>query len=142
VQQRHHRVGVLFLPPARTCHGVADRGGRQYHLAQALGADAARIALPLLAWIASLGFLIWAAINSPAFVVLGIFLFVGAFFWLTWQYEDWRNDLYILTPTQIIDIERTPFLFRESRGRPVWRTSRIFATKYRVLATMSNMAMW
>jgi len=37
------------------------------------------------------------------------------FFWLTWAYEDWRNDIYALTPTQIIDIERMPFLFRETR---------------------------
>ena len=73
------------------------------------------IALSLLVWILSMALLIWATLNSPALVVLGMFLAMGASFWLTWQYEDWRNDLYILTPTQVIDIERTPFLFRESR---------------------------
>lgn len=47
--------------------------------------------------------------------LIGLFLFVLSFFWLNWRYEDWRNDLYIVTPTHIIDIERQPFLFSESR---------------------------
>ena len=38
-----------------------------------------------------------------------------AFGWLVWKMEDWRNDLYIVTNTHIIDIERTPLLLRESR---------------------------
>lgn len=73
------------------------------------------IALSLLAWALSMVLLVWTILNAPAWALLAVFLAGGAFFWLTWQYEDWRNDLYILTPTQIIDIERTPFLFRESR---------------------------
>jgi len=29
--------------------------------------------------------------------------------WLVWRYEDWRNDLYILSKNQVIDYKRTPF---------------------------------
>jgi hypothetical protein len=29
--------------------------------------------------------------------------------WSAWEIEDFRNDMYILTPTNIIDIEKKPF---------------------------------
>jgi len=35
--------------------------------------------------------------------------------WLLWEYDDWRNDLYIVTRDRIIDIERRPLFFSESR---------------------------
>ena len=35
--------------------------------------------------------------------------------WALWVFEDWRNDLYIVTPTRIIDIQRIPFLLQETR---------------------------
>lgn len=40
--------------------------------------------------------------------------FIGLL-WFAWEWEDWRNDLYILTPTNIIDIERLPLRLREKR---------------------------
>jgi uncharacterized membrane protein YdbT with pleckstrin-like domain len=73
------------------------------------------IALPLVAFAAALAFIAWSFSRAPGLVVPALLVSGAMLFWLTWQYEDWRNDLYILTPTQIIDIERTPFLFRESR---------------------------
>jgi uncharacterized membrane protein YdbT with pleckstrin-like domain len=38
-------------------------------------------------------------------IVLGI----GLLLWALYRYEDWRNDIYILTPDRIIDIDRSPF---------------------------------
>ncbi len=35
--------------------------------------------------------------------------------WLIWQVEDWRNDTFQLTDRLIIDIDRRPFGFGESR---------------------------
>ena len=35
--------------------------------------------------------------------------------WLLWQYEDWRNEIFCMTPTHLIDIDRLPLGFRESR---------------------------
>lgn len=32
--------------------------------------------------------------------------------WLLWEYEDWHNDVYILTPTAIVDEERRPLALR------------------------------
>jgi hypothetical protein len=33
---------------------------------------------------------------------------VGLFVWIAYNVQDWRNDIYQLTPTQIIDIEKKP----------------------------------
>ena len=49
------------------------------------------------------------------FWILWIVLIVAFFLWLLWRFEDWRNDLYILTSTRVIDIERVPFLLQETR---------------------------
>lgn len=40
-----------------------------------------------------------------ALIVIG---FVLAF-WFVWQYENWRNDLYILSNDKLVDYKRTPF---------------------------------
>ena len=67
----------------------------------------------LLAWIAigvilfrlplDLGGLTGSEITLPWLVLLLIFL--G---WTWWEYEDYRNDIYILTNDKIIDVEATP----------------------------------
>lgn len=38
-------------------------------------------------------------------ILLGLAL-IG---WLIWNYEDWRNDTYILKPDRVIDSDRSPF---------------------------------
>jgi hypothetical protein len=51
------------------------------------------------------------AILVPALLVAAI-----AFGWYVWNYDGWRNDIYIVTDERIIDIEGSPFhLFKESR---------------------------
>ena len=35
--------------------------------------------------------------------------------WMLWEYDDWRNDLYILTPRELIDVTRRPLFSREER---------------------------
>jgi hypothetical protein len=35
--------------------------------------------------------------------------------WSLWVFDDWRNDLYIVTSSRLIDIQRTPLLLRETR---------------------------
>lgn len=36
-------------------------------------------------------------------------------FWMLWRYEDWHNDMFQVTPFDVIDIDRKPFGFGESR---------------------------
>jgi CRP-like cAMP-binding protein len=47
----------------------------------------------------------------PAWAVL----IMAGMIWFLWVYEDYRNDLYIVTTTRIIDLRRTPFLLQETR---------------------------
>lgn len=35
-------------------------------------------------------------------------VFLGAFFWWLYQYVDWSNDIFQVTPEQILDIDKTP----------------------------------
>lgn len=46
--------------------------------------------------------------ETPAVVVVALLGFI-LFFWLIWQYEDWRNDLYMLTSERLVEYKRTPF---------------------------------
>jgi hypothetical protein len=56
--------------------------------------------------------------DSPVFLYLMVpsallpLPFLG---WLWWRYEDWRNDIYTVTATSIIDRESAPFGFREQK---------------------------
>ncbi len=43
------------------------------------------------------------------FGLLLLLCVVGFIAWLLWQIEDYRNDLYILTTSQVVDIEQIPF---------------------------------
>lgn len=45
------------------------------------------------------------AILSLGLAILPILVFVGA---ALYQFLDWRNDIYMVTPTQIIDLEKKP----------------------------------
>ncbi len=40
--------------------------------------------------------------------VIMIGFLLGLLFWLWYNYTDWKNDIYRLTPTQIFDIEKKP----------------------------------
>ncbi|MFQ6101244.1 MAG: cyclic nucleotide-binding domain-containing protein [Anaerolineae bacterium] len=40
---------------------------------------------------------------------------VFLFPWWLWRFDDWQNDIYQVTTTRIIDVERLPFYLREDR---------------------------
>ncbi len=52
--------------------------------------------------------------NNYVRVLIAI-LFVTNFGWFLWQFLDWRNDTYQLTNRYVLDIDRMPIGFRESR---------------------------
>jgi uncharacterized membrane protein YdbT with pleckstrin-like domain len=48
--------------------------------------------------------------------VVPLIAIVATFVWYLWNYDEWRNDIYIVTDERIIDIEGSPFhLKKESR---------------------------
>ncbi|MCL6510441.1 MAG: cyclic nucleotide-binding domain-containing protein [Anaerolineae bacterium] len=74
--------------------------------------------VPFLSWLFYLAALVFVWFNvpslrqllfeTPAIVFVALIGFV-LFFWLVWQYEDWRNDVYMLTPERVLEYKRTPF---------------------------------
>lgn len=50
-----------------------------------------------------------ALIFHMPFVIFTILVGVVLWSWFVWQYENWRNDSYILTPDRLIEYKRTPF---------------------------------
>ena len=47
--------------------------------------------------------------TGPVITVLFLVMLIFCAGWLAWEIEDYRNDLYILTPNSIIDIQKKPF---------------------------------
>ncbi len=71
--------------------------------------------------------------------VVDAILFVGAFGWLVWKVEDWRNDTFQLTDRYVIDIDRRPFGFGESRKQAeLSNVQNINSDRPNLLATLFN----
>ncbi len=59
--------------------------------------------------------------NLPAEIVLVSGCVLSLVIWIWWLYEfvDWRNDIYIITPDQVIDIDRKPLGSERRREAPL-----------------------
>jgi uncharacterized membrane protein YdbT with pleckstrin-like domain len=47
----------------------------------------------------------------PAYWLVGLILLLVCLGGLIWEWEDWRNDIYAVTDSQVIDLEARPFGF-------------------------------
>jgi membrane protein YdbS with pleckstrin-like domain/CRP-like cAMP-binding protein len=77
------------------------------------------ILLPVLvlAVILVIGGLLYRSLDTDLINIVAVltpFILISLF-WLVWRYEDWRNDKFQLTQLDVIDIDRKPFGFGESR---------------------------
>lgn len=52
-------------------------------------------------------------------MVLGFFVLIAAILWLWYVYVDWKNDIFQLTPNQVIDIDRKPLGKESKRSAPL-----------------------
>jgi hypothetical protein len=107
------RIITYFLPPLRYEQGDTITWRKHWI------ALIKPIALPTLLIIASTItalFLLWSASDSLGLVLVGygIGLVILLPWWL-WRFDDWQNDIYQVTATRIIDVERLPFYLREER---------------------------
>jgi len=57
----------------------------------------------------------WPTQHGFSLLLASLVLWIAAIFWLWWEVEDWRNDIYIVTDRLIIDIEKKPLFFAEDR---------------------------
>jgi hypothetical protein len=79
-----------------------------------------QIGMPL-AWLACIGVVFAVGLfvprgtTPPLIIGSCLFLSFPLFLWFLWRWEDWSNDVYMLTSNRIIDIKRTPWFMRESR---------------------------
>ncbi len=58
-------------------------------------------------------------LDSQFIFSLMILLVIAALMWWLYQYLDWRNDQYIITPDQLIDVYRKPLGTEDRRTAPL-----------------------
>jgi len=107
------RFITYFLPPLR--HEQGDTITWRKHWVALIKP----VALPtlLIAGVSFIAtFLVYRAPANwaPILIAYGT-LIVFLFPWWLWRFDDWRNDIYQVTTTRIIDVERLPFYLREDR---------------------------
>jgi hypothetical protein len=60
-----------------------------------------------------------AGLNYSMAITLASFLMLVCFLIMIYQYVDWRNDIFQLTPNQVIDLDRKPFGRESRRAAPL-----------------------
>ena len=84
-----------------------------------------KIFLSLAGAVLSAGFVIAvltrniSGLNSAMALTLGFFALMVSFAVMLYQYVDWRNDVFQLTPNQVIDLDRKPFGRESRRAAPL-----------------------
>ena len=58
-------------------------------------------------------------INYGMALTLAVFLLVVSGAVMIYQYADWRNDIFQLTPNQVVDLDRKPFGRESRRAAPL-----------------------
>ncbi len=84
-----------------------------------------KIMLPSLAFSSLVLITVFLYLNAPFFqrssviqVSLAVLILLALGWWF-YQYLDWRNDLYIITPEQLIDVYRKPLGLEDKRSAPL-----------------------
>ncbi len=67
--------------------------------------------------------------------ILCLLWIVGFLGWYLYEYVDWRNDVYQITPEQIVDVERKPFGKEEKKAAPL---ENILSIQYERLGIMGQ----
>ena len=71
-----------------------------------------------------------------AFLILGFTVFA---FWVWYQFEDWRADVYTLTPERLIDSEKKPLLGRlTQRSAPIESVLNVSYSRPGIVANLFN----
>jgi CRP-like cAMP-binding protein len=66
--------------------------------------------------------------SPDALVMTLLFFMLPAIGWLVWEYVDWKNDIFMVTPDEIFDIDRRPLGKEERRAAQI---ENILSTTYK-----------
>jgi CRP-like cAMP-binding protein len=58
-------------------------------------------------------------LTQGTFLLVDGLFFTGVFLWYVYEYLDWHNDIYQVTPDQIIDLDKKPLGREEKRAAPL-----------------------
>ena len=62
---------------------------------------------------------VFTALSISSVMALGIVLFLLLFAWWVYQFVDWRNDYYVISQDQVLDVYRKPLGREERRAAPL-----------------------
>jgi len=81
----------------------------------------------------------YTAVNDFWLFIIFGFLALLNLGWFIWNFEDWRNDTFQVSDRFVIDIDRKPFGFGESRKQaPIARVQNVNADRPGLLPTLFN----
>lgn len=70
-------------------------------------------------------------------IILSLPLIILPFFiWLIWEYIDWKNDIFMVTPDEIVDIDKKPLGTEERRAAQL---DNILSTEYERIGLIGNL---
>jgi len=75
---------------------------------------------------------------SAGVVLLSMLVFGIIFIWWTYNYVEWANDLYIITPEQIVDIYRKPLGMENRQSAPLENILSVSYERKGVFAILFN----
>jgi len=85
----------------------------------------AKMFIPVLLLISHMLLYLFLAVNqieiirNTAFNTILLINSIVMLSWSAYRFSDWRNDVYIITEDQLIDIDRRPFGMEEKRAAPI-----------------------
>jgi CRP-like cAMP-binding protein len=70
----------------------------------------------------------FGSLRPDTLVVLLLFFTLPFIGWIVWEYIDWKNDIFMVTPDEIFDIDKTPLGTEERRSAQI---ESILSTEYK-----------
>jgi hypothetical protein len=77
-------------------------------------------------------------LNHQMLMIIAVFLLLSMLFWWFYAYTDWKNDIFEINPSQIIDIDRKPLGKESRRVAPLDAILSIHYEKRGLLQVMLN----
>ena len=75
----------------------------------------------------------FGSLRPDTTIVLLLFLTLPIIGWMVWEYIDWSNDIFMVTPDEIIDLDKTPFGTEQRRSAQI---ENILSTEYKRIGVL------